>query len=60
MRNEPKGDRSTRSSRRERTEDNRNIWRVEETKLQEFIDEAYRKTGEAIAKGEVDDEPAED
>ena len=38
----------------------RNIWRVEEAKLQEFIDEAYRKTAEAIATGEVDDEPAED
>ena len=38
----------------------RNIWRVEETKLQEFIDESYRKTAQAIAKGEIDDEPAED
>ncbi|QOI65961.1 hypothetical protein IG195_21760 (plasmid) [Arthrobacter sp. TES] len=45
---------------RERTEDNRGVWRVEEAKVQEFIDEAYRKTAEAIAKGEVDDEPAED
>jgi hypothetical protein len=38
----------------------RGVWRVEEAKVQEFIDEAYRKTAEAIAKGEVDDERAED
>ena len=38
----------------------RNIWRVEETKLQEFIDEAYRKTAEAVAAGEIDTEPTED
>ena len=45
---------NARSSHPEPCQDKRNIWRIGIDDIQAYVDEAYRKTAERIASGEVD------
>ncbi|MGO4857870.1 helix-turn-helix domain-containing protein [Arthrobacter sp. 2MCAF14] len=38
----------------------RSIWRIGADDLQNYIDDAYRKTGERIAAGDLDESPTEE
>lgn len=38
------------------TEDNRGQWRIERTKLEDYIAGAYTRTAEALRRGELADE----
>ncbi|MDQ0678863.1 excisionase family DNA binding protein [Arthrobacter pascens] len=38
----------------------RNIWRIGTDDLQDYIDDAYRKTAERIAAGDLDETPTEE
>ena len=42
------------------TEDNRRQWRIERSKLEDYIVDAYTRTAEALRRGELTDDETTD
>ena len=41
---------------REKSQDNRGVWRIGANDIEDFVTEAHRRTAERIAAGELKDE----